>query len=97
VSSKYRLYDKWEGKTKNNYFIEMIDEIKRWGVKPAWVTSDCWYASLPTLKFLRKEEVGFLFGVAENRKVSLEPEPAVQVQNLSVPTEKSNPLNAFYH
>ena len=81
----YRLYDKREGKTKNDYFIEMIQEIKDWGVEPAWVTGDSWYSSLPNLKFLRNEEVGFLFGIAENRKVSLEQGKAVQAQTLPVP------------
>jgi len=81
----YRLYDKREGKTKNDYFLEMVDEVKRWGVKPAWVTGDSWYASLPNLKFLRKAEVGFCFGIAVNRKVSLEKGSEVQVQTLSVP------------
>jgi hypothetical protein len=82
----YRLYDKRENKTKNEYFIDMLQEIKSWGVEPAWVTGDSWYSSLPNLKFLRNEEVGFLFGVAENRKVSLEQGKEVQVQTLEIPT-----------
>jgi hypothetical protein len=63
----------------------MVDEVKPWGVKPAWVTGDSWYASLPNLKFLRKVEVGFCFGIAINRKVNLEKGLEVQVQTLSVP------------
>jgi urease beta subunit len=73
-----------EGKTKNDYFLEMVDEVKRWGVKPAWVTGDSWYASLLNLKFLRKAAVGFCFGIAVNRTVSLEKGSEVQVQTLSV-------------
>jgi len=34
----FRLYDKRENKTKNDYFIEMLQEIKSWSAKPAWVT-----------------------------------------------------------
>jgi hypothetical protein len=40
---------------------------------------------LANLKFLRNEELGFPFGVAENRKVSLEQGKAVQIQTLASP------------
>lgn len=81
----YRLYDKREGKTKNDYFREMVAEVKVWGLNPAWVTGDCWYAGIDNLKFLRNEEVGFLFGIADNRKLSLAPGKFVQVQTLTIP------------
>ncbi len=81
----FRLYDKRDNKTKNDYFIEMILEIKTWGVQPDWVTGDCWYSSQANLKFLRNEEVGFLFGIADNRKVSLIQGQEVQVQTLAIP------------
>ncbi len=82
----FRIYDKREAKTKNDYFIEMLQETKSWGVKPDWVTGDSGYSSLANLKFremcrtkdsprplsLRNEEVRFLSGVAENRRVPLE-------------------------
>lgn len=81
----FRIYDKREGKTKNDYFREMLAEVKGWGLKPTWVTGDSWYASVENLKFLRNEEVGFLFGIAENRKVSLARGSDVQVQSLEIP------------
>jgi len=81
----FRLYDKRDNKTKNDYFIEMLQEIKSWGAKPDWVTGDSWYSSLANLKFLRNEEVGFLFGVADNRKVSQERGQEIQVQKLVIP------------
>ena len=81
----FRLYDKQDNKTKNDYFMEMLQEIKSWGVEPDWVTGDSWYSSLANLKFLRNEEVGFLFGVANNRKVSLQPGQEIQVQTLTIP------------
>jgi hypothetical protein len=68
----FRIYDKQESKTKNDYFREMVLEVIAWGLKPAWVTGDSWYSSLENLKFLRNEEVGFLFGIAHNRQVSVE-------------------------
>jgi Transposase DDE domain len=79
------LYDKRENKTKNDYFIEMLQEIKSWGIKPEWATGDSWYSSLANLKFLRNEEVGFLFGVGDNRKVSLKQGQDIQVQTLTIP------------
>lgn len=36
----YRLYDKTEGKSKNDYFLEMLEEVLAWGLKPAYVTAD---------------------------------------------------------
>jgi len=81
----FRLYDKQENKTKNDYFIEMLQEIRSWGIEPDWVTGDSWYSSMANLKFLRNEEVGFLFGVADNRKVSLERGQEIQVQRLVIP------------
>lgn len=75
----FRLYDKAAGKTKNDYFREMVLEVQGWGLRPGWVTGDSWYSSLENLKFLRNERVGFLFGVANNRLVSVERGTSVQV------------------
>ena len=81
----FRLYDKREGKTKNNYFREMVEEVEAWGIELAWVTGDSWYSSIENLKFLRNGKVGFLFGIANNRQVSIERGTFLQVQNLTVP------------
>lgn len=83
----YRIYDKPEGKTKNDYFREMVLEVKQWGLKPTWVTGDSWYSSLENLKFLRHEKVGFLFGIATNRKVSLDRGTSVQVKDVEIPDD----------
>ena len=83
----YRIYDKQEGKTKNNYFREMLEEVIEWGIKPLLVTGDTWYASLDNLKFLRKKEVGFLFGVAKDRTVSPQPHHYLKVQNIEIPEQ----------
>lgn len=83
----FRLYDKKEGKTKNDYFLEMVREIQSWGVKPAWISGDSWYSSQENLKFFRNEELGFFFGIAKNRKVFLERGQEVQVQSLTIPEE----------
>jgi hypothetical protein len=80
----FRLYDKAEGKTKNDYFREMVLEVCAWGLKPSWVTGDSWYSSIENLKFLRNEKVGFLFGIANNRQVSVERGTTVAVDSLEV-------------
>jgi Transposase DDE domain len=81
----YRIYDKSEDKTKNDYFLEMVREVQTWGLKPTWVTGDSWYASQENLKFLRNEGVGFLFGIANNRRVSEEKGKESQVQTFEIP------------
>ena len=40
VPINYRIYDKKEGKTKNDYFREMFEEVVTWGLKPWLVTGD---------------------------------------------------------
>lgn len=83
----FRIYDKQEGKTKNEYFREMVLEVIQWGLQPSWITGDSWYSSLENLKLLRNEKVGFLFGIANNRHVSLERGQLVQVQSLDIPDQ----------
>src|SRR5262249_38393462 len=68
----YRIVDKKIGKTKNDYFREMVQEVMAWGLSPAWITGDSWYASLDNLKFLRKQKLSFLFGMDSNRLISIE-------------------------
>ncbi|CAN5585211.1 transposase [soil metagenome] len=83
----FRIYDKQEGKTKNDYFREMVLEVVSWGLEPSWVTGDSWYSSLENLKFLRDQKVGFLFGIANNRKVSIERGTSVLVKTIEIPSE----------
>jgi len=73
VPINYRIYDKSENKTKNDYFREMVIEVINWGLKPRIVTGDSWYSGIENLKFIRNQELGFLFGVQKNRTVSNEP------------------------
>ena len=87
VPVNYRIYDSNDGKTKNDYFREMIAEVLAWGLKPAWITADSWYASVETLKFLRHQELGFLFGIESNRLVSLESGQYTNICNLDIPED----------
>jgi Transposase DDE domain len=84
VPINYRIYDKQEGKTKNDYFREMLIETIAWGWKPSMVTGDSWYSGIENLKFLRNQKLGFLFGVEKNRTVSNSPDKYSQVGNLEI-------------
>jgi len=79
VAVNFRVYRHQEGKTKHDYFQEMVKECWRWGLRPAWVSADSWYASVENLKFLRNQEVGFLVGLEANRIVSTTPGSYEQV------------------
>ena len=61
----FRLVDKAEGKTKNELFREMVNEVLGWGLRPALVSADSWYSGVENLKFLRKKGLGFLIGLGE--------------------------------
>lgn len=83
----YRIYNKQEGKTKNDYFREMIAEVLGWGLKPKVVTTDAWYAGRENLKFLKNKDLGLLMGVAKKRSVSINGRDYTQVKNLEIPDE----------
>jgi hypothetical protein len=81
VPVNYRIYNKQEEKTKNDYLREMITEVLDWGLKPKTVTTDAWYSSQKNLKFLKNKQLGFLTGVAKNRLCSVDGKNFTQVQN----------------
>jgi hypothetical protein len=87
VPVNYRIYDKREEKTKNDYFREMLIEVLAWGLKPRVVTGDSWYSGGENLKFLRNKKLGFLFGIEKNRTVSNEPGQYCQASTLETPEE----------
>ena len=80
VPVNYRICDKSSGKTKNDYFREMLLEVLSWGLRPSWVTGDSWYSSLENLKFIRKNNLNFMFGVENNRIFSAERGKYIQIQ-----------------
>lgn len=82
VPVNYRLYDKTLDKTKNDYFQEMLLEVLEWGLRPAWITGDSWYSSLNNLKFIRKLGLNFMFGIENNRIISVERGQYIQIQTL---------------
>lgn len=49
----YRIDNRSEGKTKNDYLREMVCEVMSWGIAATYLTTDSWYASKQNLKFFR--------------------------------------------
>lgn len=82
VPVDYRIYDKSVNKTKNDYFLEMLKEVLLWGLKPAWVTGDSWYSSIGNMKKIRKLNLNFMFGIENNRTISIERGQYIQIQKL---------------
>ncbi len=83
----FRLYDKAEGKTKNDYFMDMLVEVLAWGLEPAFVTGDSWYSATENLKTIRNDGLGALFAIKSNRLVSMEKGKYVQVRTLDIPED----------
>lgn len=65
----------------------MITEVLAWGLKPKIVTADTWYSSRENLNFLKNQELGFLMGVAKNRKVSTQSGEYTLIKNLEIPEQ----------
>ena len=80
----FRVYDKLENKTKNDYFLEMLAEVLTWGIKPSFVTMDSWYSCVKNLKTIKNHQMGFLTALESNRLVSIEKGTWVQVQKLEI-------------
>ena len=93
----YRIYDDADGKTKNDYFIDMLEEVKLWGLEPSFITGDSWYGSLKNLKYIKNDNKSFLFGIKSNRLVSISKEEGLkQVRDIDIPEEgKDVYLNHF--
>ena len=83
----FRVYDKAEGKTKNDYFLEMLAEVLAWGLEPACVTGDSWYSCVKNLKAIKNHRLEFLFALESNRLVSIEKGTWQQVQTLEIPDD----------
>lgn len=66
----YKIYDKEEGLTKNDLFIQMIDTAHKRGFKPECVGFDSWYSSLNNLKHIRNLGWIWLTRLTANRQVN---------------------------
>lgn len=57
VPVNFRIYLSTEAKTKNELFREMLDQVLEWGLCPELVTGHSWYASVDTLKWIRRKKM----------------------------------------
>jgi hypothetical protein len=85
VPVNFRAVDKAQGKTKNDLFREMVEEVLAWGLRPAIVTADSWYSGIENLKFLREKELPFLIALEKNCTVSEQPGEHLRVENAELP------------
>lgn len=85
VPVNYRIYNKQEGKTKNDYLREMMAEVLVWGLSPKTVTTDSWYSRQKNLKFFKDKGLDFLTGIAKNRSCSIDGKTFTSFQNLEIP------------
>jgi hypothetical protein len=83
----YRVYDKEDGKSKNDYFLDMLIEVLAWGLQPAFVTGDSWFSSVKNFKAVKNHSLSSLFALKSNRCVSLEKGQWLPVQKLDIPEE----------
>lgn len=83
----YRVYDKAEQKSKNDYFQDMLSEVLAWGLRPAFTTGDTWYSCDKNLKTVKNHQMGLMFAIEANRTVSVEKGTWSQVQKLDIPEQ----------
>lgn len=72
IPCDYRIYDKAEGLTKNDHFMDMIEMAHKRGFKPKCVGFDSWYASLANLKYIQNFRWIWLTRLESNRQVNLD-------------------------
>ena len=63
----------------------MVFEVISWGLRPAAITADSWYACVETLTLLKHQEWEFLFAIESSRLVALEAQKYVPVHTLEIP------------
>ena len=87
IPINFRIYDKSDNKTKNDYFLDMLKEVLEWGLSPVVVTGDSWYSSVDNLKTIKNHGLGLQFAIESNRTVSIDKGTWTQVQNIEIPKD----------
>jgi hypothetical protein len=65
----------------------MVKEVLLWSLAPKIITSNSWYASIANFKFLRNQELSFLFGIEKNPVISTQLGYYEQVGQASIPLQ----------
>lgn len=81
----YRIYQKEnDDLTKNDHFLNMLDNAEKRGFSPIYVLMDSWYSGLPNLKHIRKKNWHFICNLKSNRQVSLEKGTYLAIKDLDL-------------
>ena len=70
IPCDYRVYEKADGRTKNDHFGDMLRVAYARGLKPRCVCFDGWYSSLDNLKLIRAIGWTWLTRLKSNRLVN---------------------------
>ena len=70
IPCDYRVYEKADGRTKNDHFADMLRVAYARGFKPRCVCFDGWYSSLDNLKLIRAMGWTWLTRLKSNRLVN---------------------------
>jgi hypothetical protein len=65
-----RVYQKKSGKTKIDLAVELIEQVKKLGIKPKYITFDSWYAAQKVFKAIAKCRWKFVTQLKSNRKLN---------------------------
>lgn len=84
VPCDYRIYDKADGRTKNDHFADMIRGAFARGFQPRCVVFDGWYGSLGNLKLVRDCGWTWLTRLKSNRLVNKDREGTRAVKDTAV-------------
>jgi Transposase DDE domain len=62
----FRIFVKGEEKSKNQHYRDMVKEVIEWGIKPKFMTADCFYATKENLCKWRGQGYCLCVNVASN-------------------------------
>jgi transposase len=65
-----KVYQKSSGKTKIDLALELLEYAKSLGLKPKYITFDCWYAADKILRKIKQLEWTFITQIKKNRKIN---------------------------
>ena len=87
VPTDVRIYNKKDGKTKNDHFRDLITVAYGRKFSPEYVAFDSWYASLDNLKLLRTLNWRWITRLEADRLVNPDEKGNVRISTVSIPDE----------
>lgn len=87
VPTDVRVYNKKDGKTKNDHFRDLVNVAYGRKFSPEYVAFDSWYASIENLKLLRRLQWEWITRLESDRLVNPDEKGNVGVSTISIPDE----------